>query len=153
MMLNAAQAQGAMHLHSQHHGHHMAMEALNINPAALLYSPTGAMMRVQAGMLPPGMLHSNSAVMPQHSPPSSSGMPLMSPQQEHDDIKDHKHNLSFDDTDGSMSGDEGHSDGGEGPRKRGYQRPHSAFHHRTDDLIACAWSVVCRDDTQASGNG
>jgi hypothetical protein len=118
MMMNVAQAQGNMHPHhGQHQGHHITLETLHINPAALLYSPTGGMMRVSSGALAPSMLLPTQAgAMPPHSPTGTS-MPLISSQLEG---KSHKHSLSFDDTD-SLSDNDGNSDSGEGPRKRGYR--------------------------------
>ncbi|ELR16306.1 Helixloop-helix DNA-binding domain containing protein [Acanthamoeba castellanii str. Neff] len=101
--------------HGQHQGHHITLETLHINPAALLYSPTGGMMRVSSGALAPSMLlPAQAGAMPPHSPTGTS-MPLISSQLEG---KSHKHSLSFDDTD-SLSDNEGNSDSGEGPRKRG----------------------------------
>jgi hypothetical protein len=116
MLMNGAQVPG-MSMNLVHHGHHVTMDGLNINPAALLYSPTGAMMRVSAGVLAPNMMPP-SAVLPPHSPPSSM-QPLTGLMSPHDS-KDHKHSLSYDDSGSLGSGDEGGSDSSEGPRKRRY---------------------------------
>jgi hypothetical protein len=133
MMMNVAQAQGNMHSHhGQHQGHHITLETLHINPAALLYSPTGGMMRVSSGALAPSMLlPAQAGAMPPHSPTGTS-MPLISSQLEG---KSHKHSLSFDDTD-SLSDNDGNSDSGEGPRKRGYRSPLVAFQpFAADDVL------------------
>lgn len=109
-------------LHS-HHAQHIGMDALNINPAALLYSPTGTMMRVSSGMLAPTMLQAAlppTTVLPPHSPTRSS-VPLTGLMTTH---KEKALTLTYDDDPDSPSGDEGQSDGTGESRKRRYFPPY-----------------------------